>query len=114
MWLGTEFPGDTNKLLKWVQHDLYWGMVVRLYTPPRDRYLDACRLIQTNTDLAIRLRSMECFDHRTLQDIHDLIAAWFRFTKDNGANSAWVKPRKYTKLVLPQNGAPSSKKKAGA
>lgn len=84
MWVGTEFSGDTNEVLKKVQHDLYSGMVVRLYTPPRDRYLDACRLIQTNTDLAIRLRSMEGFDHRTLQDIHDLIAAWFRFTKDNG------------------------------
>ena len=73
MWVGTEFPGDTNELLKKVQNDLYWTMVVRLYTPPRDRYLDACRLVQANTDLANRLRSMEGFDHRTLQDIHDLI-----------------------------------------
>jgi hypothetical protein len=84
MWVGTEFPGDGNELLKDVQHDLYWGMVARLYIPPRDRYLDACRLVQANTDLAIRLRSMDGFDHRTLQDIHDLIAAWFRFSKDDG------------------------------
>jgi hypothetical protein len=84
MWVGTEFPGDTNEVLKEVQFKLYWGMVFRLYSPPRDRYLDACRLIQIDTDLAKRLRSMDGFDHRTLQDIHDLIAAWFRFSQDNG------------------------------
>jgi len=27
---------------------------------------------------------MDSFDHRTLQDIHDLIAAWFRFSQDDG------------------------------
>jgi hypothetical protein len=84
MSVGTEFPGDTNEALKHVQFRLYGEMLVRLYSRFRDRYLDACRLVQIDTDLANRLRSMEFFDHRTLQDIHDLIAAWFRFSQDDG------------------------------
>jgi hypothetical protein len=84
MWVGTEFPADTNPTLKDVQFRLYGDMLLLLYTRPRDRYLDACRLIQTDTELAPRLRSMDGFDHRTLQDIHDMIAAWFRFSQDDG------------------------------
>jgi hypothetical protein len=84
MWVGTEFSGDTNQTLKDVQFRLYGEMLLRLYSRPRDPYLDACRLIQVKTDLATRLRSMDGFDHRTLQDIHDIIAAWFRFSQDDG------------------------------
>src|SRR4051812_9448622 len=84
MWVGAVFPGDSNKLLQNVQFQLYGEMLLRLFSQPRDRYLDACRLIQIENDLASRLRSMKGFDHRTLQDIHDLIAAWFRFSQDNG------------------------------
>jgi len=84
MWVGTEFPADTNQTLKDVQFRLYSEMLLRLYSRPRDRYLDACRLIQIDTELATRLRTMDGFDHRTLQDIHDLIAAWFRFSQDDG------------------------------
>jgi hypothetical protein len=84
MWVGTEFPGDTNQTLKDVQFRLYGEMLVRLYSKPRDRYLDAIRLVQVDTDLATKVRSMDGFDHRTLQDIHDLIAAWFRFSQDDG------------------------------
>jgi hypothetical protein len=84
MWVVTEFPGDTNQTLKDVQFYLYGEMLVRLYSKPRDRYLDAIRLVQVETDLATKVRSMDGFDHRTLQDIHDLIAAWFRFPQDDG------------------------------
>lgn len=84
MWVGTEFPADTNATLKAVQFRLYGEMLLRLYSRPRDRYLDACRLVQIDTDLSTRLRSMDGFDHRTLQEIHDLVAAWFRFSQDDG------------------------------
>jgi len=59
-------------------------MLLRMYSRPRDRYLDACRLVKIDTDLSTRLRSMDGFDHRTLQEIHDLVAAWFRFSQDDG------------------------------
>jgi hypothetical protein len=67
------------------------GVVSPRYRPLQNKeafeffdHLDACSLVQTDTDLAIRLQSMDGFDHRTLQDIHDLIAAWFRFSQDDG------------------------------
>jgi len=81
---GTLFPWDTNEALIDIQSRLYSEMLLRLYSHARDRYLDACRLIEVDTDLAIRVRSMDYFDHRTLQDVHDLIAAWFRFSQDDG------------------------------
>jgi hypothetical protein len=84
MWVGTEFPGDTNKTLKGVQFGLYWELLPLLQSRPRDRYLAACRLVKIETDLATLLRSMDSFDHRTLQDAHDLIAAWFRYSQDDG------------------------------
>lgn len=59
-------------------------MVLLLYSRPRDRYLAVCRLVEIETALTNRLRSMKFFDHRTLQDTHDLIAAWFRFSDDGG------------------------------
>ena len=84
MWVGTEFPGDTNETLKEVQFRLYGDVLGFVFGLPRRRYLDACDLVQAETELAIRLRPMIRFDHRTLQDAHDLIAAWFRFSRDNG------------------------------
>ena len=84
MWVGTEFAGDSNQTLKDVQFRLYAEMLVRLFSRPRDRYLDACRLVQVETEMAVRARAMDGFDHRTLQDAHDLIAAWYRFSRDDG------------------------------
>ena len=57
-------------------------MLTGLFSHARDRYLDACRLVEVETDLALRLKEMHYFDHRTLEDAHDLIAAWFRFSGD--------------------------------
>jgi len=84
MWVGHEFAGDDNQTLKDVQFRLYGEMLLRLFSRPRDRYLDASRLIQVPTELAVRVRAMDGFDHRTLQDAHDLIAAWYRYFQDDG------------------------------
>lgn len=79
-----KFTGDGNTVLQQIQQECYAEMLVRLYTRARDRYLDACRLVGADTELAVRLREMSGFEHRTLQDIHDSLAAWFRFTQDDG------------------------------
>lgn len=81
MWVGTEFAGDDNEVLKLVQHDAYGGMLGELFSRPRERYLDACDLLQVNNELADKIRPMRTFDHRRLQDAHDLIAAGFRFSQ---------------------------------
>jgi hypothetical protein len=84
MIAGSDFPGDNNRILMDVQHALYGEMLVRLFTGPRDRYLNAARLLRVEDDLSKRLRSMNGFDHRTLQATHDRVAAYFRFAHDRG------------------------------
>ena len=74
MLVGTEFPGDDNEVLKQVQHEAYGGILGYLFSRPRERYLSACDLLQVDTELADKVRPMETFDHRTLQDAHDLLA----------------------------------------
>jgi hypothetical protein len=84
MMVGSEFPGDNNRTLMDVQHGVYGEMVVRLFTGPRDRYLAAAALLRVDDRLSEQLRSMDGFDHRTLQLAHDRIAAFFRFAHDDG------------------------------
>jgi hypothetical protein len=79
MFVGSRFPGDTNGILMKVQSDLYGELLGFLYGYPRERYLGACRLVQSSTELAKMVETETSFDHRTLQRTHDLIAAWFRF-----------------------------------
>ena len=84
MMVGSEFPGDNNKTLMDVQHSVYGEMVVRLFAGPRDRYLAAAAPLRVDDELSGRLRSMNGFDHRTLQTAHDRIAGFFRFAHDDG------------------------------
>ena len=84
MWVYSRFPGDTNRTLMRIQHDLYGGMVSAIFRAARNRYLEACGLVEVETELSGPAREMTGFDHRTLQDTHDTIAAWFRFARDDG------------------------------
>ena len=84
MWVGREFAGDDNKTLKMAQFQLYWDLLPLLFLRARDRYLNACRLIEVETELGNRAKAMDQFDRRTIQDAHDLIAAWYRFSRDDG------------------------------
>ena len=54
-----------------VQHGVYGEMVVWLFTGPRDRHLAASALFRVDDKLSEQLRSMDGFDHRTLQLAHD-------------------------------------------
>lgn len=73
------FAGDENNVLQWIQHSTYEQMIVRLFVLCRDRYLAASSLLRVEDQLSVLLRPMKSFDHRTLQDAHDRIAASFRF-----------------------------------
>lgn len=84
MIVGYEFPGDTNKTLKLVQHGCYWGKVGQLFTAARDRYVAACRFIGFETVVCKRIIKIDGFDHRVLQTAHDKIAAYYRFAHDDG------------------------------
>ena len=84
MIVGTEFAGDSDDFLKDRQHSLYCELVGLIYTAARDRYLAAYRLLRVETDLSREVIDKYGFDHRTLQDVHDRIAAWFRFRRAHG------------------------------
>lgn len=79
------FPGDDNEVLKWVQHDLYPSLVVFLFYYPAQRYIESARFLQLDSESVERINSMKGFDHRVLQDAHDIIAAYFRFTFDQAS-----------------------------
>ena len=84
MIVGTEFAGDSDAFLKDRQHSLYWELVGLIYSAARDRYLAGCRLLRVETDLSSAVDGKFNIDHRTLQDVHDRIAAWFRFRRAHG------------------------------
>jgi len=46
MIIGCSFQGDENKALKDVQFRLYGQNLWRIFSKPRERYLDACRLVE--------------------------------------------------------------------
>jgi hypothetical protein len=48
MFVGTRFQGDANDILMKVQSDLYGELLGYLYGYPRERYLNACRVVQSS------------------------------------------------------------------
>lgn len=73
------FPGDVNRELMAVQHDVYWEIVGKLYVSARDLYLRSVRVDGVQTELAQQVAAREGgIDHRVLQHAHDLIAGHFR------------------------------------
>lgn len=78
------FPGDENRILKWIQHDHYGQMIGHLFVFAKTRYFRALQFVSVDTELAKKLRGKDSFDHRVLQEAHDIIAANFRFRFDPG------------------------------
>ena len=103
MFVGTNFIGDDNDALAWVQHDLWFGMKSS-YIWQGERGLPACNYLFEEARSAFllntapnplffpereKLPEIESFDHRVLQYAHSLIAAHYRWlhrnTKDRPA-----------------------------
>ena len=80
--MGARFPGDENETLQLIQHRLYWELLFDLYECSRRQLIRAADLLDHETELTSRLREIRRFDHRTLQDAHDMIAAYYRFAYD--------------------------------
>jgi len=73
------FPGDTNGELMNVQHDVYGWALGQLFESARAVYLHSARVIGIDTPLTQSLETSDGrFDHRVLQEAHDLLAARFR------------------------------------
>ena len=43
MIVGIEFPGDSDEILKDIQHACHWSYFSYLYACPRKRYLEAAQ-----------------------------------------------------------------------
>lgn len=84
MIISQVYPGDENEILMQVQYDEYDRNIGRIFSSARDELAHAdaildAKLLITDTALAVKR-----FDHRVLQDAHDIIAAAFRYHNDDG------------------------------
>ena len=77
MIVGEYFKGDST-WAAWIQHDVYGEVVSYLFRAARETYGSAYRVVGVETALAKDVK-VRTFDHRTLQYVHDMIAARFRF-----------------------------------
>lgn len=87
MHIGRRFEGDENMALQRVQADTYSGTynhVGSLYGICRNRFRDSARLMDLTSELIEAVNSAFLFDHRTLQEAHDIIAAYYRYAVDKG------------------------------
>lgn len=78
------YHGDTNEILKLVQHDCYMCKVSFIFEQAKRRFIQADAIIQSNLPIIKDLRAIEKIDHRVLQDAHDIIAAAYRYYHDDG------------------------------
>jgi hypothetical protein len=79
MIVGENFRGDIHDRVKWLQHDVYPYKLSVLFNIARQKYLHAEQMLNTKTELGSLIPKITSFDHRTLQDAHDIIAGYFRF-----------------------------------
>lgn len=64
-----------------MQHEAYSDGLWVIVNTVRERFLDAERILRCSTTMSVQVRELESIDHRTVQDIHDLVAAWYRFKR---------------------------------
>ena len=97
MIVGTRFAGDNDEVLKSYQHDNYGKLLGVLFRAFKNEYLHSQSILGIETDFGKRLRATDSFDHRLLQDMHDLIATTFRFDNPDSRQLS---------LLVPEDNAP--------
>lgn len=78
MIIGERFDGDLL-CVQDMQHSLYFQIIGIIVKKARTRYLAALNVIDIDTQLGRDIINKTTFDHRTIQYMHDVIAARFRF-----------------------------------
>ena len=74
------FDGDENHILHQAQESLVEDMVLLLYRRAADHFLHNARYTFVFPDFVPVLRRMSRIDRSTLQETHDLMAAYYRYT----------------------------------
>ena len=78
------FENDGNEALKDVQHGEYMRSVGSIFRAARAVLAQADAIIGSDLLIVERSRQVRTFDHRVLQDAHDILAAAFRHEADDG------------------------------
>jgi hypothetical protein len=81
MWCYANFPGDDDERLFDMQRLCYSKALWIIVDAARERYFDAEAVLRCYASMSIQVRQLCSIDHRTVQGIHDLIAAWYRFKR---------------------------------
>lgn len=77
MIVGSNFPSDSERLAM-LQHDVYGKSIALIVAQSQEQYRKAEAILGIRTELGKRL-PVDSFDHRTVQYVHDQIAAQFRY-----------------------------------
>lgn len=78
MIIGSSFLHDPLWVQK-IQHELYGECVWLIFKKARSRYFSAEDTLEIETELGQAAKLRSSFDHRTLQRMHDQIAADYRY-----------------------------------
>ena len=78
MIISSYFENDSVKI-GWIQHDLYGEVLIGMYQLAKQLYRQGEGIVGITTQLTKDSWDKNDFDHRTLQYLHDMIAAQFRY-----------------------------------
>jgi hypothetical protein len=79
------FEDDNDNILMELQYEMYHYSICTIFNEIKRIYLENPYAILYLSKLEIeRLRKIDGFDHRLIQDAHDVFAAIFRFQKKEG------------------------------
>ncbi len=73
------FEGDNDQFLMNIQHQEYDNHIWMLFDIAKTEYIHAELILNVQTELGVQLREAISFDHRVMQNLHDIIAANFRY-----------------------------------
>ena len=77
MIVGTKFQGDSTRIAK-IQHDGYGKALRIIVNFASAKHREAERVVAFRPELSDLRDELDSFDHRTLQWLHDRMAASFR------------------------------------
>jgi len=84
MIIANAYKSDNNNLLKDAQHDLYGRHVSKIFEAAKFKLIQADSILNANFLITKKARDIDSFDHRILQNAHDIIAAAYRYRYDDG------------------------------
>ncbi len=86
------YPSDNNKLLKRAQDELYLKSVGEIFSAARTKFVQADAILNANLQITETAKGINGFDHKALQDAHDIIAATYRYRFDDGLQRDLFEP----------------------